>query len=50
MMQISNLPTHVFFIIRDFVFLPDSYQNHRQSDGERYMTSTMFGLGIGGTL
>lgn len=33
-MFIYNLPPHLLLIIRDFVFLPDSYENHKQCNGE----------------
>lgn len=33
-MFIYNLPAHLLLIIRDFVFLPDSYENHEQCNGE----------------
>lgn len=41
-MLIHNLPSHIFFVIRDFVFLPDSYQNHERCDGEQFLNASLF--------
>lgn len=41
-MFIYNLPSHIFFVIRDFVFLPDSYQNHERCDGEQFLSTSLF--------
>ncbi|MBX9694002.1 MAG: hypothetical protein K2Z81_16575, partial [Cyanobacteria bacterium] len=43
-MQIHQLPNHIFFIIRDFVFNPDRMTIHQPVDGELFSASvSLFG-------